>query len=623
MIKNIWLAVLRFLCCLPLFARVRALAVCLVILLVPSSAYAGERQHGLSIFGDLKYKADFTHYDYVNPDAPKAGTLSMIGTEGRITFDSFNYYIRKGDPAQGLPYLFDSLMVRAYDEPDAVYGLVAKEAELHDDKKGVTFYLREAARFSDGTPLRASDVVFSINTLKTDASPLYAMSLRDVVEVKAVDPLTVRFRFQGSQVRDLPLRVAEMPIFSARFYESQPFDKANLVAPVGSGPYKIGPFKAGVSVSYNLREDYWAKDLPVNKGRYNFKVLRYEYYKDRSAEFEALKAGRFDLREEFTSKDWSTKYDFDGIKQKRVIADSLPDERPGGTQGFFINTRKAKFSDIRVRQAIGLVFDFEWTNKNLFYGLYERTHGYFENSPMKAVGLPAPEELAILNPFKDQLPEAVFKDAVLPPVSNGSGQDRKLLRKASRLLTAAGWTNKGGKRVNARGEVLTIEFLTYSPSFKRIILPFIRNLKTIGVQASLRNVDPAQFQERLKSFDFDITTQRYVMRLSPGVELWNMFGSTSANAQASYNLAGIQNPVVDRLIEKVIAATSRDELIFAARALDRVLRAHYYWVPHWYKAAHHVAYWNRFSRPNIKPNYDRGIIETWWYDEAKASKLDR
>lgn len=601
---------------------IRALSLMVACCLFTAPLLAGERRHGLSTFGDLKYDRDFSHFAYVNPNAPKGGTLSMIGTEGRITFDSFNYYIRKGDPAQGLPYVFDSLMVRAYDEPDAVYGLVAKEAELHDDKKGVTFFLRSAAKFSDGTPLRAADVVFSIEALKTKASPLYRLALRDIELVEAVDELTVRFRFKGNQTRDLAQRVAELPIFSAKFYETQPFEKANLKPPVGSGPYKIGKFQPGRFVTYVRRDDYWARDLPVNKGRFNFNELRYEYFKDRSAEFEALKAGVFDLREEFTSKDWATKYDFDGIKQGRVIADTLPDDRPGGTQGFFINTRKAKFKDVRVRRAIGLAFDFEWTNKNLFYNLYQRTEGYFVNSPMKATGAPSAGELELLMPFKDKLPPETFKDVPRPPQSNGTGQDRKLLRQASRLLREAGWTMKAGKRVNGKGEVFAIEILTFSPSFARIILPMIRNLKTIGIQASLRQVDPAQYQERLKSFDFDMTTQRYVMRLTPGVELWNMFGSNSADAQASYNLAGIKNPVVDAMIEKVIGAQSRQELITASRALDRVLRVHYYWVPHWYKASHHVAYWNKFSRPDIKPKYDRGIIETWWYDAAKASKVE-
>lgn len=592
-----------------------------IITAAESAALAGERRHGLSTFGELKYPANFTQFDYVSPNAPKGGRLSMIGTAGVTTFDSFNMFIRKGDAAQGLSYIYDSLMVRAFDEADAVYGLVAKEAELHDDGKGVTFYLRDEARFADGSRVKASDVVFTITTLKTKGQPFYRVSLKDVETVEAVDDLTVRFRFKGEQTRDLPQRVAELPILPAAFYETISFEKGFLTKPLGSGPYEVKDFKPGVYVTYARREDYWAKDLPVNKGRFNFGELRYEYFKDRGAEFEALKAGAFDLREEFTSKDWATKYDFDAVKTGRVIVDTLPDMNPSGTQGFFINTRRKKLQDARVREAIGLAFDFEWTNKNLFYGLYTRTGSYFENSPMKAEGLPSAAELELLTSFKDQLPAAVFKDAVLPPKSNGSGQDRRLLRRARKLLDEAGWPLKNRVRTNAAGEVLKLEFLTFSPSFSRIILPMIRNLKTIGIQATLRQVDPAQYQERLKSFDFDLTTSRFTMRLTPGVELRNFFASSSAEAQGSFNLAGIKNPVVDALIARISQAKSREELTTATKALDRVLRASHYWVPHWYKSAHNIAYWNKFSAPKIKSKYDRGVIETWWYDEAKASKL--
>ena len=589
--------------------------------LLTPAALAGERRHGLSTFGDLKYPPSFTHFDYVNPSAPKGGVLSMIGDEGRITFDSFNYFIRKGVPAQGLLYLFDSLMVRAYDEPDAVYGLLAQSAEIHDDKKGVTFYLRPQAKFADGTAVRAADVVFSMKAYQTKASPLYRLLMQDVALVEALDPLTVRFRFKGDQTRDLPQRMAELPIFSKAFYQTHPFEKGSLVPPLGSGPYKIGAFKQGKFVTFERRNDYWAKDLPVNKGRFNFGQLRYEYFADRSAEFEGLKAGEFDLREEFTSKDWATKYKFDAVKHGKVITDTFDDDRPGGTQGFFINMRRAKFKDPRVRQAIGLAFDFEWTNKNIFHGLYKRTHGFFENSPMKAVGKPSAAELKLLIPFRDQLPEAVFGEVPLPPVSSATGHDRKMIRKARALLKEAGWVFQNRQWVKD-GEVLTLEFLTFSPSFSRIISRMIRNLKTFGIPATLRLVESAQYQERLKSFQFDITTRRYVMRLTPGVELWNFFGSNSAHAQGSYNLSGIENPVVDHLIGKVIQAKSREEMLTACRALDRVLRVHYYWVPHWYKAKHNVAYWNRFSRPAIKPLYARGIVDTWWYDEAKAGQLN-
>lgn len=579
------------------------------------------RKHGLSTFGDLKYRPDFKHLDYANPKAPKGGKLALIGTEARVTFDSFNRYIRKGDPAQGLEFVYDTLMTRAYDEADAVYGLLAHSAEVHDDKKGVTFFIRKEAKFADGTRVKASDVVFTITTLKAKGHPVFRVSLRDVELVEALDDLTVRFRFKGEQTRDLPQRVAELPVLPEHFYKTVPFEKAGLSLPLGSGPYKVGKFEQGRYVRLVRRDDYWGKDLPINKGRFNFDELRYEYFKDRGAEFEALKAGVFDLREEFTSKDWATKYKFSAIKKGNVIADTLRDATPSGTQGFFINLRRDKFKDVRVREAIGLAFDFEWTNKNLFYDLYKRTGSYFENSAFKATGKPSAAELALLSPYKEKLLPSVFEEAQFPPKTNGSGQDRQNLRKASRLLKAAGWSMKNGVRTNKSGKTLTLEFLTFSPSFSRVILPIIRNLKTIGITGTLRLVDPAQYQERLKSFDFDLTTSRFSMRLTPGVELRNMFGSAAADQAASYNLAGIKDPIVDFLISKISSATSRDDLITSSRALDRVLRSQFYWVPHWYKGMHTVAYWNKFSRPKVKPLYTRGIIDLWWFDKEKAAKL--
>ncbi len=594
------------------------LGVCLVL---ASSTYAGERRHGLSIFGDLKYPADFKHFDYVNPDAPKGSRLSMIGTAGLITFNTLNGFILKGDPAQGLTYLFDSLMTPALDEPRSMYGLVAQSAEVADDKKSVTFHLRPEAKFADGSPVTAEDVANSFTLLKEKGHPFYALRLRDVEKAEAIDPQTVRYQFKGDQIRDLPTIVAGLPIFSKAYYDTHDFSKTTLKPPLGSGPYKVGDFKQGRYIIYAKRDDYWAKDLPVNRGRFNFDELRYEYFRDRTAEFEALKAGIYDLREEFTSKTWATEYDVSQVRDGRLIRLTLPDERPSGAQGFFINTRREKFADPRVRKALDLAFDFEWTNKNQFYGLYKRTNSFFENSDMKATGLPGKEELALLEPHRDKLPKAVFEEPYSSPVSNGSGQDRKLLRTASKLLKEAGWTVKDGKRVNAKGEPLDVEFLIFSPTFERIIAPFVKNLKILGVDARIRLVDPSQYQERVKKFDFDVTTQRFVMSVTPGVELRNYWGTQSANTSGSQNLAGIKDPVIDALIEKAVAAKSRAELVTAARAIDRVLRARHYWVPHWYKAAHNIAHWDKFSRPKTKSKYGRGVIETWWYDEAKAAKL--
>lgn len=586
-----------------------------------AAAEAGEKRHGLSVFGELKYTPGFKHFDYANPDAPKGGRLSMIGTAGLVTFNSLNGFILRGDPAQGLEYVFDSLMARAEDEPDAMYGLVAKSVELSDDRKTATFYLRPEAKFSDGTPLTAEDVVFSLRILKEKGHPQIALPLRDVEKVEALDDHTVRYHFKGSQLRDLPLTVAGLPIFSKAYYEGRKFDKTTLDPPVGSGPYKIGDFAQGRYITYDRREDYWAKDLPVNAGRFNFDKLRYEYFRDRTAEFEALKAGVFDLREEFTAKAWATEYNIDQVKSRKLKLLTLPDDRPSGAQGFFINTRRKKFSDPRVRKALDYAFDFEWTNKNQFYELYKRTTSFFENSDMKAEGLPSEAELKLLEPFRETLPKEVFEEPYTPPVSNGSGQDRQLLRQASKLLSDAGWTVKDGRRVNAEGRVLDVEFLLFAPTFERIVAPFVKNLRLLGIDARIRFVDPAQFQERLKNFDFDIITQRYVLRMTPGVEIRAFWGSDAAKAHGSYNLPGIADPAVDALIEHVMSATSREELVTATRALDRVLRAGHYWVPHWYKAAHNIAHWDKFSRPGTKPAFARGVIDLWWYDEAKAAKL--
>lgn len=578
-----------------------------------SSVATAEPRHGLSAFGDLKYPADFNHFDYVNPDAPKGGRLAMIGTAGRTTFDSFNNYILKGDSAQGLEYLFDSLMARAVDEPDAVYGLVAESADLAADKKSVVFKLRPEAKFADGTPVTSEDVVFSFNTLKEKGHPNFQLSMRDVEKAEALDPLTVRYTFKGDLVRDLPLVVASLPVLSKAYYTQHPFDQTSLDKPLGSGPYEIGDFKPGTYVTYKRRPDYWAKDLPVNRGRFNFDELRYEYYRDRTLELEGLKAGNFDFREEFTSIDWATGYNIPAVNEGRLVRETLPDGRPSGAQGFFLNMRRDKFNDKRVREALDLAFDFEWSNKNLFFDLYTRTQSYFENSDMKAKGAPSAEELVLLEPYRSQLPAEVFGEPYSPPVTDGSGRNRENLKRAHELLAAAGYGESG--------KPLDVEILIFEDGFERIILPYIANLKRIGVNATLRKVDPAQYQRRQKSFDFDMSIERYSLGLTPGVEVKSYWGSEAAKMDGSFNLSGISDPVVDALITKMIEAKSRPQLVTAARALDRVLRAGHYWVPQWYKPVHTVAYWNKYSRPAVQPKYDEGVIETWWYDADKAAKL--
>ncbi|MGE3529393.1 MAG: extracellular solute-binding protein [Methyloceanibacter sp.] len=593
----------------------------LALLLFAFPAFAADGEHGLSAFGDLAYPGDFAHFSYANPDAPKGGTFSLVGWGGVATFNSLNNYILKGDAAEGLELLFDSLMARAADEPDAVYGLVAESAELAPDGESVTFTLRPEARFADGTKVTADDVVFSFETLKTKGHPLFHQMLQDVVKAEALDPATVRYSFQGELVRDLPLTVAALPIFSKAYYTNRPFDETTLEAPLGSGPYVVDSVAQGRSIVYGRNPGYWAKDLPVNRGRFNFDKIRFEYFRDRTAAMEAFKAGAYDFREEFTSKVWAMEYDFPAIRSGKVIKEVLPDETPSGTQGFFLNTRRDKLKDPRVRRALDLAFDFEWTNRNLFHGLYDRTTSFFENSPMKAEGEPPEAERALLTGLGVPVSDEALGPAYLPPKSDGSGQDRNLLQQAGTLLDEAGFTVKNGVRLDDKGEPFTLEILTFEPVFERVMAPYVKNLKLLGINARIRMVDAAQYQQRLKDFDFDITTQRYSMRNTPGVELRSYFGAEAAKMDGSLNLAGIADPAVDALIERILGAKSREELETASRALDRVLRAGHYWVPHWYKPSNNVAYWDKFSRPEEKPRYDRGILDTWWYDEAKAAKL--
>jgi ABC-type oligopeptide transport system substrate-binding subunit len=514
------------------------------------TAQAADR-HGLSAFDVLKYPADFKHFEWVNPDAPKGGRLALIGPAARTTFDNLNAFILKGDAAQGLDLLFDSLMTRSPDEPDAVYGLVARSADLAPDRSAVTFHMRPEAKFADGTPITSADVVFSFDTLKTKGHPNIRGQLRDIASAVAVDAHTVRFDFTGALTRDLPLVAAGLPILSKAYYATR----------------------------------------------------------------------EFDLREEFTAVAWVTGYYVPAVKAGKLLRIALPDESPSGAQGFFLNTRRPKLADARVRKALDYVFDFQFANKTIFYDLYTRTESFFENSAMKATGKPSAEELVLLEPFKTSLPPEVFDEPYRPPVSDGSGKDRKLLQAADKLLNEAGWTVKNGVRVNPKGEVFDLEFLIVDPVSERVLSNYVENLKRLGLAISIRRVDPAQYQRRVKSFDFDVVTARYSLRLTPGVELRSYWGSENANVDGSLNLAGISSPVIDTLIGKVVEAKSRAELEVVTRALDRVLRAGHYWVPQWYKPIHHIAHWDRFSRPAIKPRYDRGIVDTWWYDAAKAERL--
>jgi microcin C transport system substrate-binding protein len=587
----------------------------------------GTEHHGMSAFGELKYPADFQCFDYVDPNAPKGGTFSHVGStrafnQNFLTFNSFNSFILKGDGAQGTELTFATLMSRAQDEPDALYGLAARSVRISSDGLTYRFALRPGITFHDGSPITARDVVFSLQTLKEKGHPIAQQLLRDYAGTEALDDATVIVRFAKNRARDVPLFVAGLPIFSAAYYAAHPFDESTLEPPLGGGPYKVGRFEPGRYIEYERVKNWWGADLPVSRGQNNFDLVRYEYYRDREVAFEGFTAKSYLFREEFTSRTWATRYDFPALRDGRVKQDIIPDDTPSGAQGWFFNTRREKFKDRRLREAFIYAFDFEWTNKTIMYGSYERTHSVFQNSDMMAVGKPAGDEAALLEPFRGQLPDEVFGDPFVPPVSDGSGQDRSLLRRASTLLQEAGYPIKGGKRISPQGEGIKAEFLIDEPSFQPHHASLIKNLGTLGIDANLRIVDPVQYRKRVDDFDFDLTIERFGFSTTPGDSLRSYFSSRAAAIKGSQNLAGIADPVIDELIERIIAADTRSGLVTACKALDRVIRSGRYWIPHWYKPSHWLAFWDVFGRPAKKPRFGRGIPETWWYDQAKAAKLD-
>jgi len=582
----------------------------------------------MSAFGDLTYSADFQHFDYVNPEAPKGGEfrLHSIGT-----FDNLNPFVLKGTRLRGdaaialagLPY--DALMIRAMDEPDAMYGLVADSVDIATDRSWVTFTIRPEARFNDGSPLTADDVVFSYEILKTKGAPQYRVILRDVESVVADSKYSVRFSFaQNAAKRDLPLTVAGIPIFSRAYYATREFDKTTLDPPLGSGPYRIARVDQGRTLVYERVDSYWAKDLPVNRGRYNFETIRFDFYRDRNVAMEAFKAGEYDFREEYTSKMWATAYNFPAIEQGLAKRVSLPDESPASRQYFVLNQRRPIFKDWRVRAALNHAFDFEWTNKNIFYGLYARTESLFQNTPMAARELPTPDELALLEPFRNTLREEIFTKVYEQPKTDGSGNDRRNLRIAKKLLQEAGYTIKDGKLNNQAGEPVTLEYLTFSPVFERVVAPMVRNLEKLGIEAMIRIVDSAQYTNRLHEFDFDLTMAAFGTVATPGIGERALWGSDMANSPGTINYAGIADPVVDALIEKIGNAPDRESLETAARALDRVLLWNRYVIPAWFNDTNNVAYWDKFARPDVTAKYDSyfGYLDTWWIDPAKAAALE-
>lgn len=585
-------------------------SVCLLTLSTLHSSNLFAASHGVSMHGDLKYPADFTHFDYTNPAAPKGGNIKEWAMG---TFDSFNTFIIKGTPGDGLGVLYDSLLEKSLDEPFSLYGLLAETIDLPEHREHVTFELNSAATFSDGHPVETSDIKFTFDTLLEKAKPFYRAYLGDIDNIEIIDKRTVTFHFKKNGNREIPLIVGEIPILPEHYWKDRDFTSPSLDIPIGSGPYLLDSYDAGRSITYKRNENYWAADLPVNKGRYNFDTITYDYYRDTTVSLEAFKAGEYDFRQETSSKQWATSYQGAQFDNGTIKVEEIPHSRPTGMQAFIFNTRKPIFEDRDVRKALSYAFDFEWTNKNLFYNAYSRTHSFFSNSDMAAKALPTKAELALLEPHKEQLPEEVLTQVFKAPTYDGSGNIRKEIRQALRLLKSAGWELKGGKLLNkASGEQMKFEILLVQKAFERIVSPMIKNLKRMGIEVSIRIVDVSQYINRLRAFDYDMVVYSFAQSSSPGNEQREFWGSYNANKPGSRNLIGIQNPVVDDLIEKVIQANDRDALVTATRALDRVLQWNYYVIPQFHVRSDRIAYKNIFGFPETRPKYALGF-DTWWY----------
>lgn len=598
-------------------------AICLAVATsLPASADV-ITAHGISTFGELKYGADFEHLDYVNPDAPKGGEISLWGFG---SFDSMHPYSTKGRSGQYSSIFFESLLEGSSDEPDSVYGLVAESLEYPEDRSEVIFNMRPEARFSDGSPLTAADVVFSYEVLRDKGLPSFRAVIEKQIEsAEALGPHRVKFTFKdGVPTRDLPQTVGGLPIFSKAYYETSgaDFEESTLTPAIGSGPYVLESIDVGQQIIYKRNPDYWGKDLPINKGRHNFDTIRIEYFADYNSAFEGFKAGTYTFRSEASSKIWATAYDFPAIEKGWAVKDTPPDGTLASGQSFLFNLRRERFQDIRVRKAIGMMFNFEWSNKTLFYGIYARMQSFWENSYLKASGTPQAGELAFLTPLADILPQGVLDSpAVTPPISSERQLDRKKLRAASALLDEAGWpVGDDGMRRNAAGDTLKLEFLNDSQSFDRVINPFVENLRKLGVDAVHTRVDNAQATERERNFHFDIVTGNFRTSLTSGAGLKQYFGSETADISI-FNLAGYKSEAADRLIENVIAAEDRETLNDATRALDRVLRAEVFWVPQWFRNTHNIAYYDMYRYPDTLPPYALGVLDFWWLDQDAYARL--
>ncbi|WP_122663831.1 extracellular solute-binding protein [Pseudomonas viridiflava] len=566
-------------------------------------------QHALTLYDEApKYPASFKHFDYVNPDAPKGGTLRQAGFGG---FDSLNPFINKGTPAEDISLIYDTLARSSLDEPLTEYGLVAGKIEKAPDNTWVRFYLRPEARFHDGHAIRAEDVEFTFNTLIKDGAPMYRAYYAGVDKVVVEDPLRVLFKFKDSHSRELPLILGQLPVLPKHFWATREFNKGNLEFPSGSGPYKVAEVKAGRSVRYERVKDYWAKDLPVNRGQYNFDVMNYDYYRDSDVALQALKAGQYDYRLENTAKNWSAAYDIPAVREGRLIKEELPNGNPQGMQGFALNLRRPLFQDPRVREALTLLFDFEWTNKQLFNGSYTRTKSYFDNSEMASSGLPSAAELKLLEPLRGKIPDRVFTDEFVLPTTDGSGMIRPQMRRAYQLLQEAGWRIKDDQMTDAQGNPVKLEFLMAQTAFERVMLPYKRNLKDLGIELTIRRVDVAEYMNRLRSRDFDMIVSSFPQSSSPGNEQREFFHSVSADRTGSRNFMGLKDPAVDALVDGLINADSRESLVAHTKALDRVLLWGFYMVPNWHIKSWRVVYWNHLAHPQAKALSDIGL-DTWW-----------
>ena len=574
--------------------------------------------HGAAMHGDLKYPAGFSHFEYVNPEAPKGGTV-RLGAQG--SFDTFNSFIIKGNSAAGMGFMYDNLMAGSSDEAFSQYGMLAEKVHMPENRSWVAFTLRKEARWHDGKPVSAEDVIWTFNTLVTKGTPFYRFYYGNVSEVIKTSERTVRFNFKPGENRELPLILGQLTVLPKHYWDGKDFNKTTLTPPLGSGPYKIEKFEAGRSITLKRVDDWWGKDLPVNKGQYNFERIRYDYYRDSTIALEAFKAGEFDYRAENSSKAWATAYKIPNVDKGLIKLEKISHDRSSGMQGLVYNTRRTIFKDKAVRQALAYAFDFEWSNKNLFYGQYTRTRSYFDNSELAATGLPGPDELALLEPFRGKIPDEVFTTEYNPPKNATPGKIRKGLRTASKILKAAGWIIKDKKRVNAKSGVeLKFEIILSSPISERIILPFVKNLERLGVTATVRTIDTSQYRRRMDTQDFDMLIGVFGQSMSPGNEQRSFWGTKAADLEGGRNLIGIKDPVIDALIEKIIAASSRKDLVTAVKAIDRVLQWGHYLIPQFHANFDRIAYWDKFGRPKITPTEGNQFV-SWWVDAKKEALL--